>query len=542
MLGLLSTIKGKLISASSVTALLALCGIGITMYTSNLAMQQFVWQSRHVNPLSTAVGKMTTYGLDGGSRLRMQALTDNLSPSSVSALKKLLAEFDGTLTHAQKLAADRPDISSRLAVIAKDWKPVEKDRKGILKAMQNSHYSRALALLLKENDAWLKLRGALHELNSVLETQRRQGSNAIMLAIRHTWLWSTALLLSAMLLGGGLLLVTITSTVWRIGTVLKMMQTVSAGDADLSRRLTVKGNDEMDRIAEAFNRFVERIHDVISNVAQSASKVSSSSHELSTFSEQMRVGAQHQHTETEQVASAVHEMNATAQEIARNIERTSDLASKAAKSGQLGVETAGSAVTVVGDLQNELERSTKAVGELGQGVIDIGSIVDLINQIADQTNLLALNAAIEAARAGEQGRGFAVVAEEVRSLALKTQDATSKIRDMMERVRHSAETAVGSMDSTQRRSQAAGEGVERVEEVLNEVVGMVTDIADRAAQIATAAEQQSAVTDEINRNVSNIRVSAEESSGALEQSAASANGLATLATELRSLVGQFRGV
>jgi methyl-accepting chemotaxis protein len=542
MLAFLSTIKGRLALASLLTAVLALSAIATTMFMSNKIKVEFGVQSQHVLPLSAAVSTMTIVGLDGGSQLRMQVMAYDLNAGKAAALERLFAEFDSTLAKARKLARGEPSVEKKLGVITQEWQPVAALRGEILKAMLDGNYTGAIGILPKENAAWLKLRAALHDLNTLLEKQRQSRAAEITQTINHTWVLSTALLLSAVVFGGGFLLLTIVGTVSRIGTLLKMMENVGAGDADLSQRLEVKGRDEMDRIALAFNRFVERIHEVITQVAHSAIQVSASSGEMSVSSEQIKSGAQQQRVETEQVAAAINEMSATAQEVARNIEQTSSLASKAAQNGQASAQRAGSAVAVMEQLESELARSSQTVGDLSRGVVDIGGIVNLINQIAEQTNLLALNAAIEAARAGEHGRGFAVVAEEVRSLAQKTQEATGKIRDMIERVGHTAESAVETMDATQARSRAAGEEVGLVAEALGEVVEMVHDIADRAAQIATAAEQQSAVAEEINRNVSNIRHATEGTVGAIEQSTEAANDLAGLSSDLRHLVGRFRGI
>ena len=542
MRALLSTIKGRLTLASLLTAVLTFAAIGTTLYLSNKIKVEFGVQSRQVSPLTAAVSTMTIAGLDGGSQLRTQVMAYDLNAKKAAALKRQFVQFDDTLKKAEILARGVPSVASKLAAIARQWQPVSQMRNDILKAMLDGNYTGAISMLPKENVAWVKLRADLHDLNQLLERQRESRATEITQTIDHTWVWSTGLLFSAMIFGGGFLLLTIIGTVLRIDTLLKMMESIGEGDADLSLRLRVKGRDEMDRIAAAFNGFVDRIHDVIVKVAQSATQVSSASGELSDTSGRMQSGAQQQQAETEQVAAAVNQMSVTAQEVARNIEETSALATNAAQSSQAGAQRASSAVAVVEELRGELAHSGQAVAELSQGVVDIGGIVDLINQIAEQTNLLALNAAIEAARAGEQGRGFAVVAEEVRSLAQKTKDATGKIRDMIERVRQSAGSAVTSMDTTQARSQSAGEEVDLVAAALTDVVGMVRDIADRAAQIATAAEQQSAVAEEINRNVSNIRNATEETVGAIEQSTTAANDLANLSSDLQGLVGQFRVV
>ncbi|WP_371877109.1 methyl-accepting chemotaxis protein [Pseudomonas solani] len=243
---------------------------------------------------------------------------------------------------------------------------------------------------------------------------------------------------------------------------------------------------------------------------------------------------------TDMVATAVHEMGLTVQEIARN-------AGNAALSSQQARDEALQARKVVGESIGHIERmsgeisgAAGAVTELATQVASIDQVLAVIRGISEQTNLLALNAAIEAARAGEMGRGFAVVADEVRTLASRTQSSTDEIQQMIQRLKSGAETAVTSMHAGQSATGTGVEASQRTGSSLSAITEQIEKISDMNHQVAAATEEQSSVTEEINRNVQGIADLAGATAGEVRACREDCQVLSRLADDLARQMGSFR--
>ncbi|WP_339374915.1 methyl-accepting chemotaxis protein [Psychromonas sp. Urea-02u-13] len=208
--------------------------------------------------------------------------------------------------------------------------------------------------------------------------------------------------------------------------------------------------------------------------------------------------------ETEQVVTAIEELNATADSIAGDIANTAQLIHNANNAGQESMLIVSEAQNTVAELVSDVERSVQSVSEMSSKTEGINSILSVIGGIAEQTNLLALNAAIEAARAGEQGRGFAVVADEVRSLASRTKSSTEEIEEALSLLLKGNQSVVDAMGITKDRCQQAAGSTGQVATSLDAMTGIVSEINDLSTQVAAAAEEQSSVTQEVSKNMTAI--------------------------------------
>ena len=319
-----------------------------------------------------------------------------------------------------------------------------------------------------------------------------------------------------------------------------MLDDIAKGDGDLTVRLQVNRQDELGQIAQGFNAFLGKLQTMIAEVVGSVQKVSDSSEHTADIAIRTNQGMQKQLAEIELVATAVHEMTATAQDVARNATLAAESANHADLAANQGKSTVQQTATAIGALAEEIGRAVGVVQTLAKDSENINAILVAIRGIAEQTNLLALNAAIEAARAGEQGRGFAVVADEVRNLAQKTQQATEEIQLMIQQLQNGTREVVRVMEQSQAKTNDSVEHANEAANSLETITQAVSVINDMNTQIASAAEEQSAVAEDINRNVNNIgQVANEVASGANEANQASAE-LTRLAEQQRRLINQFK--
>ncbi|HFQ7454483.1 TPA: methyl-accepting chemotaxis protein [Pseudomonas aeruginosa] len=322
--------------------------------------------------------------------------------------------------------------------------------------------------------------------------------------------------------------------------VAHMLRDIASGEGDLTQRLPHTGRDELGELAGWFNRFLDKLQPIIRDVKVSVRDARSTADQSAAISSQTSAGMQQQFREIDQVATASHEMTATAQDVARSAAQAADAARGADQATRDGLALIDRTTQSIDSLAANLTSAMGQVEQLASSSEEIGSVLEVIRAIAEQTNLLALNAAIEAARAGDAGRGFAVVADEVRNLARRTQDSVEQIRGVIEGLQQGTRDVVDAMHGSHRQAQGSVEQVDEAVAALQRIGEAVTVTNDMNLQIASAAEEQSSVAEEINRNVAAIRDVTESLSSQAEESAQVSQSLNRLANHQQGLMEQFK--
>ncbi|MCW8987480.1 MAG: methyl-accepting chemotaxis protein, partial [Gammaproteobacteria bacterium] len=323
-------------------------------------------------------------------------------------------------------------------------------------------------------------------------------------------------------------------------TKLKCVMDNVESDNDLSIRSNNNSKDEIGNMSSAFNKMLEKFEALIQQIQSSSVQLAAASEEVSAVAQESSNSILQQRSETDMIATAMNEMSATVQEVANSAESAAGAAHSANNDAQGGSAIVKNTARVIAQLVADVADASNVIHQLERDSENIGSILDVIKNIAEQTNLLALNAAIEAARAGEQGRGFAVVADEVRTLASRTQESTQEIEEMITKLQNGAKHAVEVMVKGQNQAVEGEQQAKEAAESLEAITRAVSTISEMNTHIASAAEEQSATADEMNKNIINISQVSEQTASGSEQTTIAANELAKLASDLQQLISQFK--
>ncbi|HEX4065645.1 MAG TPA: methyl-accepting chemotaxis protein [Acidobacteriaceae bacterium] len=324
-----------------------------------------------------------------------------------------------------------------------------------------------------------------------------------------------------------------------IGKMTERISRVAHGDLT-GEPLVHETRDEIGDAVERINEMQASLERMIRDVSGSAEQVAAAATELSITSDQQMQHVTMQNQQSQQIATAMHEMAATIAEVSANASRATMGATEAKQTAHLGGEVVAATVGAMQKLTESSQSTSTQIEQLAGRSTEIGKVISVISEIAEQTNLLALNASIEAARAGEHGRGFAVVAGEVRRLAERTAQATRETGELIGTIQSEATKAAESIRAELIHVEESSESATRAGDALQSIIAASESVTNMISQIAAAANEQAAATEEVNRSMSEITRSVELTTTGTQESARACSQLSELSAHMQQLVSQFQ--
>ncbi len=339
-----------------------------------------------------------------------------------------------------------------------------------------------------------------------------------------------------------------------VARVAKGLQAIAEGEGDLTMRLDNKSKDEIGMLAYWFNLFIQKMEELIKQIAGNAKQLGGASGDLSLIARRISKGIDSMSERSNNVAAAAEEMSANMNSVAAaseqasvNVNMVSDAAGSMTRRISEIAANSERAQTISKEAVAKGQKASDQVNDLGRAAVEISKVTEVITEISAQTNLLALNATIEAARAGEAGKGFAVVANEIKELAAQTATATGDIRNKIEGIQGSTNQTVREIEEITKVINDVNEIVSLIASDTIEQSASTREIADNVQEASRGIQemnhnvaQSSAVSTEIAQDISRVSIQAQEIVNGSSEILTNADSLSHMADQLNNLVGRFK--
>jgi len=479
-------------------------------------------------------------GLQMGQALR-NIILDPANTRAYENFEKASRDMDTLLTETRALLVGDAPNAAAMDAIARLRSEQSGLQKQVREHVQGGEIDAAVALLnSKETPVWREMRRGLLEIiklqKEAIETKEKQMRVSAVQAQRI----SLAFTLIAVLVGLGIALAIVGNILRQLNLLGSSIESLAAGESDLTARLQVQGNNELCRISSAFNQFVEGMQNMVKGIKDKADHLHQLAASLASTSSSLRGASSEQSGAVNSTAAAVEEMSASIASVADSTVLVKEVSERSADYSDQGLARMNQLGSAMQSVQGAVKGMASSVGEFLENTQSIVGATQHVKDIAEQINLLALNAAIEAARAGEQGRGFAVVADEVRKLAEKTAEYANQITKITSTLKTQStqvETAIkqgeSALEESARRSH-------EVTEIVEQAHRAVLDARRGIDEISSSMREQSLASSQISRNVERLADLAHGTEHAIGQSDETVHRMQQLADGLHSSVSRFR--
>lgn len=312
---------------------------------------------------------------------------------------------------------------------------------------------------------------------------------------------------------------------------------VAAGDLTQEAEVTAEVTGA---IADSFNYMISELRQLVASVNVTTTHVGQSARTVLSTAEGLAQGSVGQAQQIAQASTSIDQMVRSIREVSSTANTAANVADQTFQKAKQGSQAVQKTIEGMGGIRNQVQETSKRLKGLGERSQEIGSIVQLIGDIADRTSILALNASIQAAMAGEAGRGFAVVAEEVERLAERAAEATKKVNTLIKSIQADTSEAITAMEETTREVVQGSNLANAAGRTLSEIEAVSSQLSNLIQSISSASDEQAQGSESISQSMSEISLHTRETAEGAKQAAASVQQLANLTEELRRSMQRFK--